>query len=351
MTEFPEAAAPPPRQPADDHHPVSDDELLLAAITALGERPGWLVTVAATWGSSPRPPGSLLLVDASGHETGSVSGGCVEADLVRRITAGEFEAAPLPRLVSYGVDKADAARFGLPCGGRLDLLVERIEDPAPWRLLRERVAARGSLRRRVCLVTGEASLHPLPAGATEPAAFHVDAYSAERTFGPRLQLLIIGAVHIARHLVPIARALGYRVIVCDPRQERLAELAALGADTDPRMPDDCVRARADDPRSAIVALTHDPKLDDMALLEALTCRAFYVGALGSRRTQEARKQRLQSLGVAPEQLARLRGPVGLPLGGRGPAEIAVSIAAELVAVRHGREPRVALADARTTQSA
>jgi len=142
-------------------------------------------------------------------------------------------------------------------------------------------------------------------------------------------------VHITRHLVPMARALGYRVIVCDPRRERLAELAGLGAELDPRMPDDCVRDLADDPRSAVVTLTHDPKLDEMALMEALGGEAFYVGALGSQRTQAARRQRLEDLGVTPAQALRLRGPVGLPLGGRRPAEIAVSIAAELVAVRHG----------------
>jgi len=329
----------PPPQPT----PASDDELLLAAIVALEERPGWLFTVAVTWGSSPRPAGSLLLVDADGRETGSVSGGCVEADLVRRVAAGEFDAGPLPRLIRYGVDQQDALRFGIPCGGRLDLLVERIEDLAPWRLLHERVAARGSLRRRLCLVTGEASLHSLPVDTPEPTVFQFDGETAERTFGPRLKLLIIGAVHITRHLVPIAYALGYRVIICDPRRERWADLADLGAEMDGRMPDDCIRDLADDPRSAVVALTHDPKLDDMALMEALTSRAFYVGALGARRTQAARKERLLTLGLTPQQVARLHGPVGLPLGGRTPAEIAVSIAAELVAARNGRDSRVPLA--------
>jgi xanthine dehydrogenase accessory factor len=315
--------------------PVSDDERLLAAIVALGERPGWLFTVAATWGASPRPPGSLLLLDADGRETGSVSGGCVEADLLRRVRDGEFDAAPLPRLISYGVDSDEALRFGIPCGGRLDLLVERIEDPAPWRLLEERVIARASLRRRLCLTTGEASLHLAASTGADDAIFHFDGSTAERTFGPCLRLVVIGAVHITRHLVPMARALGYRVIVCDPRRERLAELAGLGAELDPRMPDDCVRDLADDPRSAVVTLTHDPKLDEMALMEALGGEAFYVGALGSQRTQAARRQRLEDLGVTPAQALRLRGPVGLPLGGRRPAEIAVSIAAELVAVRHG----------------
>jgi xanthine dehydrogenase accessory factor len=328
--------AEPPMPPAVAAEPASDDELLLAAIVALAGRPGWLFTVAATWGASPRPPGALLLIDADGRETGSVSGGCVEADLVRRVQAGDFDGEPLPRLISYGVDAEDARRFGIPCGGRLDLLVERIDDVAPWYPLHQRVAARGSLRRRVCLATGEVSLHPVAPARPAAQGFRFDGSTVERCFGPRLRLLIIGAVHIARHLVPMARALGYRVIVCDPRPERLADLAGLGAELDPRMPDDSVRALADDPDSAVVALTHDPKLDDMALLEALTSRAFYVGALGSRRTQQARTERLMTLGVTPAQAERLHGPVGLPLGGRTPAEIAVAIAAELVAVRCGR---------------
>ena len=311
---------------------ISDDERILAALAGLAT-PGWLFTVAATWGASPRPPGSLLLIDGNGRETGSVSGGCVEADLVDRVRRGDFDHGE-PRLISYGVDADEARRFGLPCGGRLDLIVERIDETSSWRILKDRVADRGVMLRQLCLDTGEASLHPDP--SLDTADFSVEQRTLRRLFGPRLQLIIIGAVHITEFLEPIARSLGYRVIVCDPRAERLSDYQAAGIDTDARMPDDCVRALADDPRSAVVALTHDPKLDDMALMEALLGRAFYVGALGSRRTQAARRQRLAELGLPAEAIARLRGPVGLPLGGKTPAEIAVSIAAELVAIRHER---------------
>jgi xanthine dehydrogenase accessory factor len=310
----------------------SDDERILAALAGLST-PGWLFTVAATWGASPRPPGSLLLIDGNGRETGSVSGGCVEADLVDRVRRGDFDQGE-PRLISYGVDADEARRFGLPCGGRLDLIVERIDETSSWRILKDRVADRGVWLRQLCLDTGEASLHPET--SLDTAEFSVEQRTVRRLFGPRLQLIIIGAVHITEFLEPIARSLGYRVIVCDPRPERLSDYQAAGIDTDARMPDDCVRALADDPRSAVVALTHDPKLDDMALMEALLGRAFYVGALGSRRTQAARRQRLAKLGLPAEGIARLRGPVGLPLGGKTPAEIAVSIAAELVATRHER---------------
>lgn len=311
---------------------LSDDELLLAALAGL-DGDGWLFTVAATWGASPRPVGSLLLIDGQGRETGSVSGGCVEADLIERVQAGGLD-SERPRLISYGVDADEARRFGLPCGGRLDLIVERITDAAPWRIVRDRVAERGLMLRRLCLDTGEASLHSQPPPDTP--VFALAQRTATRLFGPRLRLVVIGAVHISGFLVPIAQSLGYRVIVCDPRRERLAALAADGVETDERMPDDCVRALADDPRSAVVALTHDPKLDDMALMEALTGRAFYVGALGSSRTQAARRERLATLGLPADAIARLQGPVGLPLGGKTPAEIAVSIAAGLIAAWHAR---------------
>jgi len=312
----------------------SDDETILDMLCALDQGAGWLFTVAATWGSSPRPVGSLLLIEADGRETGSVSGGCVEADLVERSCRGEFDVI-CPGLISYGVDADDARRFGLPCGGRIDLIVERIDDPAPWRRLAGRVAARSIVQRCLCLDTAEVSLNRYPPPETPDFAF--TQRIACRLFGPRLQLIVIGAVHIARHLLPIALALGYRVVVCDPRRERLVEFEETGAELDRRMPDDCVRALADDPRSAVVALAHDPKLDDMALMEALTCRAFYVGALGSRRSQQARRERLGELGLPAEAIARLHGPVGLDLGGKTPAEIAVAIAADLIACRHGRE--------------
>ena len=311
----------------------SDDDAIVDALCALDQCIGWLFTVAATWGSSPRPAGSLLLIDADGRETGSVSGGCVEADLVERCRRGEFDAT-CPALISYGVDADDARRFGLPCGGRLKLIVERIDDPRPWRLLARQVAARDVVERRLCLDSAEVSLHRAP--PPEIPDFTFAERTACRLFGPRLQLIVIGAVHITHHLLPIAQALGYRVVVCDPRRERLAEFAATGAELDSRMPDDCVRALADDARSAVVALTHDPKLDDMALMEALTCRAFYVGALGSRRSQQSRRERLSQLGLPADAIARLHGPVGLDLGGKTPAEIAVAIAAELIACRYGR---------------
>lgn len=311
----------------------SADQEILRAVAALSPtRHAWLFTVAATWGSSPRPPGSLLLIDCDGRRTGSVSGGCVEDDLAERARRGEFETG-CPRIIGYGVTRDEASRFGLPCGGRLELCVELVEAPGQWSVLRDGVGRRSVVARRVCLATGEVSLHlsrDLPGFRYEPGRY------LTRAFGPAWQLVIVGANHVARFLAPIARSLGYRVVVCDPRADQAGFWDRSEAELDPGMPDEVVRARADDPRSAIVALTHDPRLDDMALMEALGSRAFYVGALGSRRSTEKRVERLRSLGLSDAELGRLRGPVGLPIGGRTPPEIAVSIAADLIASRHGR---------------
>lgn len=309
----------------------ADQEVLRALAEWPASQGVDLFTVARTWGSSPRPPGSLLAIREDGLQAGSVSGGCVEEDLAQRVAAGEFKRGG-PRLVRYGVGTDQARRFGLPCGGQLELLVERIRAREPWQRLLGALQARRCLERRVCLGTGEASLHP----AGPDARFRFDGENLSKVFGPQWQLLIIGANQVARYLAPIARSLDYRVVVCDPRQEQAGYWDLADIELDRGMPDDVVRARADDGRSAVVALTHDPKLDDMALMEALTSEAFYVGALGSERSSEQRRQRLLQLDVPAPSLLRLRAPVGLPIGGRTPPEIAVSIAADLTATRHGR---------------
>lgn len=310
----------------------TDQEVLEAAVGWLDQgQTVYLVTVGATWGSAPRPIGSLLAVSGDGREAGSVSGGCVEQDLVQRVRAGEF-AMGGPHRVTYGVTRDQAERFGLPCGGRLELVLERLESADQSRLLLRAMAERRSLTRRLCLNTGEVSLHP---GGPEDELSY-DGENLLKGFGPRWQLLVIGATHIARYLTPIAQSLGYRVILCEPRIEHADAWDLPDTELERGMPDDAVQARADDPRSAVVALTHDPKLDDMALMSALTGRAFYVGALGSAGNNAKRRRRLLELGLEQAQVGRLRGPVGLPIGGRTPPEIAVSIAADLTAVRHGR---------------
>lgn len=310
----------------------SDREVLETAVRWLeaGECPA-LVTVAKAWGSSPRPPGSLMVMAADGRQAGSVSGGCVEADLLERFRCGQL-GDNFPTRVDYGVDHAQASRLGLPCGGRLELVIERLESAVPLRRILERSAAGALVTRRVCLNTGEVSLHT-PA-ATE-AAFRYEADTLYRTFGPRWLLLLIGDGDLARYVTQLALTLDYRIVICDPRDVSLAGPLPDGVERVRSMPDEAVRAYVTHARSAVVALTHDPKLDDMALYEALQSPAFYIGAIGSRANSAARCERLRTLGLGEAGLQRLHAPVGLPIGSHAPPEIALSILAELTALRNG----------------
>lgn len=298
-----------------------------------------LVTVVETWGSAPRPPGALLAVRDDGVISGSVSGGCVEDDLIARTQAGLRNASNAekakPTLISYGVSKDEAARFGLPCGGTLRLLQEPLLEAVWVEELLAATAKQQLVRRTLTLATGAVLL----SGALRGQALQFDGETLSTVFGPHWRLLLIGAGQLSQAVARIALLLDFEVLVCDPREEYAVTLMAAvpGIRRVEGMPDDAVRALQPDAHTAIVALTHDPKLDDMALLEALHSEAFYVGALGSRRNQEARKQRLaEHFDMSAQALARLHGPVGLALGAKTPAEIAVSIVAEIVQVKsHG----------------
>lgn len=297
-----------------------------------------LVTVVQTWGSAPRPPGALLAVRDDGVVSGSVSGGCVEDDLIARTRASFTAAAgtPLqtqPAMIAYGVSQEEAARFGLPCGGTLRLVQEPLLDPGWVAQLLARTAAHELVARTLTLATGAVLL----SSAVRGQALQFDGSTLTTVFGPKWRLLLIGAGQLSQAVAQIALMLDFEVLVCDPREEYAATLMAglPGVRRIEGMPDDAVRELLPDAHTAIVALTHDPKLDDMALLEALQSSAFYVGALGSRRNQATRKQRLaEHFDLRAEQLARLHGPVGLGLGAKTPAEIAVSIMAEIVQVKN-----------------
>ncbi|MCL4744115.1 MAG: XdhC family protein [Burkholderiaceae bacterium] len=296
-----------------------------------GHRVG-LVTVIETWGSAPRPPGALLAVRDDGLVVGSVSGGCVEDDLIARVRrSGQPEAATL---VSYGVTREEAARFGLPCGGALKLVHEPVRD-AGWIVsLLERISRHQLVTRELELASGKVSLHPAARGD----ALRFDGERMCSVFGPRYRLLVIGAGQLSRVLAQMAQALDFEVFVCDPRVEYFSTLDLPDVGYLPGMPDDVVRELKADAHTAIVALTHDPKLDDMALIEALDSPAFYVGALGSRANNTKRRERLALFELSDAQIARLHGPIGLHIGSRTPAEIAVSILAEIVSVRNGVAP-------------
>lgn len=287
-----------------------------------------LATVVHTFGSSPRPVGSMAAVTNDGRLVGSVSGGCIEADLLERASADFPSRATV---LSYGVSGDEARRFGLPCGGKLELVWEPITSWSQLAMAREALHSRSLTVRMLDTQTGISGF--IPHESEVETSF--DGRFLHRVFGPRWRLLIIGANQIAAHLTDMAGALDYQVLLCDPRDEYAHSWSRPAIQIVSGMPDDVVREIKPDVRTAIVALTHDPKLDDMALLEALGSKAFYVGALGSRVSQSKRRERLLALDVKQEAVARLHGPVGLPIGSKSPAEIALAILAELTALRHG----------------
>jgi len=290
-----------------------------------------LVTLARTWGSAPRQPGAWLALRGDGVVQGSVSGGCVEQDLIDRMQAGQINGVR-PFALTYGATRQEAERFRLPCGGTLELVVEPAPDRAQLREMAARIARRQRVRRVINLETAESSIHD-----GRPADELLwDGTRLVTRHGPGRRLLIIGAGQTSHYLASMAALLDFEITVCDPREEYAMQWSVPGCTLRSDMPDDVVAAMALDAHSAVIALTHDPKLDDMALIEALKSPAFYVGALGSRTNNARRRERLaQGFGLSAEQIARMHGPVGLPIGSRTPAEIAVAILAEITAVIHG----------------
>ena len=288
-----------------------------------------IATVVQTWGSAPRPVGSWLAIRADGQVAGSVSGGCVEDDLIRRVQA-EILTRSTPEMVVYGVSKEEASRFGLPCGGTLRLFVEPRPDLSVLEELLKSISNHRIIRRRIDLQTGISSLGP----GNRNDLFLCNEQFVQTTYGPRWRMVIIGAGQLSLYVADFAVASDFEVIVIDPREEY-----SEGIDRDDvlfvkGMPDDTLIELSIDPHTAIVALTHDPKLDDLALMEALKSPAFYVGALGSRLNTQKRKVRLMEFDLNREQIERLHGPVGIYIGALTPSEIAVSIMAEVIAVKY-----------------
>ncbi len=309
---------------------------------AAGQR-ALLATVVRTWGSSPRPVGSIMALGESGAVVGSVSGGCIEDDLIFQYTqayasGGSGQAGdkkiPVgpPAFVKYGVTADEAHRFGLPCGGTLELLLEYDPDAA---LLAELIAALEAgqlMQRSVRLSDGKVSHR----ATALPAELALSSDELVNTFGPEYRMLLIGAGQLTEYLATMALFSGFAVTVCDPREEYRSAWSVAGATVLSDMPDDVVAAFKPDKRSCVIALTHDPKLDDLALMEALATDAFYVGAIGSRRNNDARHQRMaEHFSIDEASLARLRGPIGIYIGSKTPPEIAVSVMVEVLAVKNG----------------
>lgn len=316
-----------------------------------------LVTVTRTWGSSPRPVGSIMALCETGAVVGSVSGGCIEDDLIREFTEhispDSGSASPIegpPRPLKYGITADEAHRFGLPCGGTLALLLEFNPEPETLEELIAALDAGHLMQRHTKLTDGSVSLQ-----ATEtPTGLKLTEETLVNTFGPSYRMLIIGAGQLGEYIATMAIFNGFSVTVCDPRQEYASSWTTTGVAKMDDWPDDAVKTFKPDQRTCVLALTHDPKLDDLALLEALETDAFYIGAIGSRANNSARRQRMiEHFDQTEQSLARLRGPIGVYIGSKTPAEIAVSVMAEVLAVKNNipLPQEMTVAQAKTKQEA
>jgi xanthine dehydrogenase accessory factor len=315
-----------------------------------------LATVAETWGSAPRPVGSHLIVDTEGNFEGSVSGGCVEGEVISE--AEQVIADGKPRLLSFGVADETAWRVGLSCGGRISVLVQTMGDvPGSAGPLLEPINTVRRQRERVALMTdvdtGQSEIvRDADIGAQGAIAEQLgDGISglAElpsgrvmvTSYAPPPRLVLLGAVHIAQALAPMADAAGFEVVVIDPRSAFAAPQRLPGIRVFAGWPQDVLAEIGLDPFTAFAALTHDPKIDDPGIEAALAADCFYVGALGSSKTHARRLERLRARGLDEEALARIRAPIGLAIGARSPAEIAVAVLAEMIQAKAAPKPAIA----------
>ncbi|MGR6328473.1 XdhC family protein [Sphingomonas sp. XXL09] len=307
---------------------MAENDSVIAAARSWAGEPMALATVVSTWGSAPRPRGSHMLVHADGRFEGSVSGGCVESDILQ--TAAEVIAGAPFQVKTYGVADASAWEVGLPCGGEIAVMVQPVSaagfDPELFDRIGEARDDGRALTVITDLATGHSDLRPQETGEV-----FINRYDPPR------RLLIVGAVQIAQALAQLSTTLGIETVVIDPRARFLTEERFPGTTLDDRWPDEAVTALNPGPSTAVVTLSHDIKIDDPALIAALASDAPYVGALGSRRSHAARRERLAQAGLSAEQIDRIDGPVGLDIGAIGPSEIALSIAAAMVKAFH--DPR------------
>ncbi len=303
----------------------SAEEVLGAAIQWLDSGHSVeLVTVVRTWGSSPRPKGSIAAVRDDGVLVGSVSGGCVEKQL-----SESFRGNGLARTHTHTIDDEQAKRYGLACGGQLELVFETLNDADSLKQILQHLKNRERVKRVVQV--GENAAQVSMATRADQFSWHDGAL--QQVFGPAWRLLIVGSGQLSRYTAQFAQALDFDVLVVDPRDQFRAAWDVSGIEVLADSPDDAVLAHATDAQSAVLALSHDPNIDDLALIEALPSATFFVGALGSVRNYEKRCIRLAGLDVPAPAIARLRGPVGLSIGSRTSAEIAISIMAELIQAR------------------
>jgi xanthine dehydrogenase accessory factor len=289
----------------------------------------WLATVLKTYGSSPRQAGAMCIIREDGAVIGSVSGGCIEEDLKNKVTQNLF-AQDSVTIQTYGETVDERDRFRLPCGGTLRLSVEKLVESDWIAQALKAIETRQQITRRLTLATQQSVIETTQ---SSKSAVNETIQQIQYTYGPNARLLLIGAGETSAYLDRMASALDYQVMVVEPREEMQLTWRAEDGELLAMMPDDAVIKIQADQQTAIIALTHDPKLDDMALLEALKTDAFYVGALGSIRTNNKRRERLAMFDLTEAEIARLHGPVGLSIGSKTPAEIAVAILAELIQLK------------------
>ena len=319
--------------------------------------PVWLATVLRTYGSSPRPVGSIMAykpnpVDSGKAElVGSLSGGCIEEDLLDRLVSKSLQEQVNQGqriwICRYGMEEEDQTRFALPCGGQLHVLLEYL-SPEDAHIkdhilqLHQGLEARKHVFREIDLSSGQRSVNSLPGeiksdNASSHRAMIIDNTTLQHRLSPGYHLLVVGAGEVSRYLCEFAKSMDFEVSLCDPRENYLNLYAVSDVPMLQKLPDDLISEQFSDEYCAIVTLSHDPRVDDMALLAALPSDAFYIGAMGSAKTSENRRKRLLSLGIEQSQLGKLSAPIGLDIGSKTPAEIALSTLAEVVAVKNQRE--------------
>ena len=303
------------------------------------EKSVWLCTILKTWGSSPRPIGAMMACTFDGELVGSISGGCVEEDFLEELREGKlkdlYQSQAKPITVVYGETEAEQARLKLPCGGQLHVLLEllepSVENKAVFENIHSALERHLTTSRIVNMSNGKITV----GDHARTEALVIEKETMIHSLSPMYKLLLLGAGDVAKYVAEMALALEYQVTLCDPRPNYLDNWSVQGVETTARLPDDIVRESYSNPYSGIVALAHDPRVDDMALMEALKTDAFYVGAMGSERTSAARRDRLPELGLTKDEINTLHAPIGFEIASKTPAEIAISIMAEITAVRHG----------------
>lgn len=304
-------------------------------------KPVWLCTILKTWGSSPRPIGAMMACTLDGELVGSISGGCIEEDFLEQLRDGSLKDQYMsqgnkPFKVKYGMTEEEQARLRLPCGGQLHVLLEFIEptdeNKSVFTRLRSDLENHLLVSRQVDMETGNIDARD----ESSDESVIIEDGVMTHSLSPMYRLLLLGAGDVAKYVAEMALALEYDVTLCDPRPRYLDNWHVPGVETTSRLPDDVVRERFSNPYSGIIALAHDPRVDDMALMEALKTDAFYIGAMGSERTSAARRERLPELGLTKDEIDVLHAPIGFQINSKTPAEIAIAIMAEVTAVRHGQ---------------